>query len=301
VFRYQNIENIVIRRDEWMWNGFNHENFNELLKTLPIKKLKFVGVGTESYFDSDNFPYSVAKLDTNSITFHWYVGISLTGRTTFLKSQLDKLRELTIHKLPYDFDGGSVLKYIFDNMKLDTFYYKKTALILNGEKQPIKHIDGNEIQITSIYEMFRQFSTIEHLTLNLSNTDISSSDIENIINVRTSLFDSVKHFELVDNSEPFGLFGVFLGLFKNMKNVTRISFKTTDRNISTILAECLHLMPQLNEISIDNGITSRIPTRMLDIIRRNVPSLTKISVDKSLVEFASEMFGNEVEICAILE
>jgi len=72
---------------------------------------------------------------------------------------------LTIHKLPFDFDGGKVLKYIIEEMGLQKFYYGKIPLILNGRKQDVKEFEANEIQITSTYEMFRQFPSKYYLRL----------------------------------------------------------------------------------------------------------------------------------------
>ena len=42
-------------------------------------------------------------------------------------------------------------------MGLEEFYYMKTAFILNGAKQNVKHLEGNEVQVNSIYEMLKQF------------------------------------------------------------------------------------------------------------------------------------------------
>ena len=151
------VRTITIRNDDWTWNGFPHEIFNQMaINSKKLKKIVFIGSGTGSFFDSDDISFKIEILDTTMITFHWYVGIK-NGRVSFLKSQLGHLKELTIHKLPFDFDGGKVLKYIIEEMNLDKFYYGKIPLILNGRKQDVKDFEANEIQITSTYEMFRQF------------------------------------------------------------------------------------------------------------------------------------------------
>lgn len=95
--------------------------------------------------------------ETSMITYHWYVGIE-TARINFLQVQTGYLKELTIHQLPYDFDGGKVLKYIIEQMGLNNFYYGKIPLIIHGTKQQVKKFSANEIQIQSVYEMFRQFN-----------------------------------------------------------------------------------------------------------------------------------------------
>jgi len=151
------VEKIIIRNDDWTWNGFPHEIVNDMMSNCKnIKHLVLIGAGTGSFFDSDNFSFKLEKLDTTMITFHWYVGIK-NGRVSFLKTQLGNLKELTIHKLPFDFDGGKVLKFIIEEMGLQKFYYGKIPLILNGKKQDVKEFEANEIQIQSTFEMFRQY------------------------------------------------------------------------------------------------------------------------------------------------
>jgi len=158
IFHHQeSIEKITVRNLDWTWNGFAHDDFVDLVKTL--KKLDFIvfeGAGTGSFFDCDNFPFKIRKLNTWLISFHWYVGVR-NARKTFLESQKGKLEELTIHNLPYDFDGGKLLKFIFDHMELKKFYYGKIPLILDGVKQQVTEFSANEIQICSLFEMLRQF------------------------------------------------------------------------------------------------------------------------------------------------
>jgi hypothetical protein len=150
---------ICVRNDDYTWNGFEHESLTSmLLKSQEPKHLMLIGPGTGSYFDSDDFTFKLHTLDTTMITLHWYVGIT-TSRTAFLKSQLGHLKTLIIHQLPFDFDGGKVLKYICDEMKLETFKYRDVLLINNSTKQSLADIpiEFNEIQITSAYEIVRQF------------------------------------------------------------------------------------------------------------------------------------------------
>ena len=158
VFRKQkHILQITVQNDDWTWNGFPHETFNNILKNSNgLNHIILKGAGTGSYFDFDEYPFKITKLTTSMITFHWYVGIK-TQRTTFLESQLGHLKDLTIDKLPFDFDGGRVLKFIFEKMNLQSFYYGKIPLILNGQKQKVEEFEACEIQIQSTYEMFKQF------------------------------------------------------------------------------------------------------------------------------------------------
>jgi hypothetical protein len=148
---------ITVINHDWTWNGFPHDVFNEICKNCKkLDHLVLIGAGTGSYFDCDEFPFQITILETSMITFHWYVGIK-TQRISFLQSQKGCLKELTIHELPYDFDGGKVLKYIIEEMNLDKFYYGKIPLIRKGQKQEVRAFEANEIQIQSIFEMFRQF------------------------------------------------------------------------------------------------------------------------------------------------
>lgn len=158
IFKNQvTIIKIGVQNDENTWNGFNHDEFNDFMKTLPnCIHLILKGVGTSSYFDCENFPYKIRILETTSITHSWYVGLR-TARTNFLESQKESLKELTIENLPFDFDGGNVLKFIIDEMELNYFRYKNLILMLNGLKQPIKEVSSTEIQLSSLFEVFLQF------------------------------------------------------------------------------------------------------------------------------------------------
>lgn len=291
------ITKICVTSTAWTWNGFPHEIFNTILKTSCTQEIVFVGAGTGSYFDCDHFPYKIEKLDTDMITFHWYVGIR-TSRVSFLESQISYLKDLTIHKLPYDFDGGRVLHYIFDKMNLRNFYYKKTALIKNNEKQKVDEIvDVSEIQIQSLFELVRQFPSITSICLKISATDVASDEIERVINPLTNIFNNIREFELIDNSRYRGICGVFLGLYKNLTNLRKIVFKTEDRNINTILSICLPLMTRLNEIYITTR-GARSEDRFKEI-RRFVPALRKISVAPQLVSEAKSIFGETVIVKSI--
>ncbi|KAL7014181.1 hypothetical protein ACKWTF_015786 [Chironomus riparius] len=227
------------------------------------------------------------------ITFHWYVGIK-SARISFLKTQFGHLKELTIHQLPFDFDGGKVLKYIIEDMELITFNYGKIPLILNGHKEDVRDFEASEIQITSAFEMFRQFPSIKCFRLNISGTDIASDEIENVINHRTNLFWNLQEFTVVDNSSYRGTFGVFLGLYKNLKFIKKLSFLTMDINIIVILQECLPEFFDLEEIQISS--TKVKANDLFVTIRSFVPKLKKLSIAKQYKEEAIDFFGNTVEI-----
>lgn len=132
-------------------------------------------------------------------------------------------------------------------------------------------------------------TAISTFRLTLSATDIASDVIERVINPPTNLFNNLENFEVIDNSNYKGILGVYLGLFKNMKNLRKLSLITQDRNINTLLEEFLPNMPKLEEIY----ITSVAPraTERLQIIKIFVLNLKKLSVASDLVDDAKKIFN----------
>lgn len=154
---HKTIEKIVVISHKNSWIGFPHEDFDKLANSLPkLKHIKFEGEGTGSFFDRSEFNFKIEILEVEIITFHWYIGIS-GARNKFLISQKENLKELRLKKLPHDFDGGRVFKFIMEQMNLETFYYGDIPLILKRKKQIVRHISTNETQIEAAFEMFRQF------------------------------------------------------------------------------------------------------------------------------------------------
>lgn len=294
----KSIEKIAIHCYDYTWNGFSHAEFNSMVKGLPnLHHLVLDGDGTSSYFDSDEYPFKIKVLETTSITFHWYVGLK-TARIGFLKSQLGSLKVLTVDKLPFDFDGGKVMKFIIEQMNLEKFYYGKIPLILNGIKQEVVEFSATETQIQAVFEMFRQFTSIKRFTLILNNTDICSDSIEKIISPKTHLFDNLEEFNLIDKSQFRGLFGVFLPFFQNLGNIRKLTFDTQDRNIAVILEECLPKMKNLEEIC----STSTAPNAKVrfEAIKKSVKNLKKLTIPAELVPVAKTVFGDRIEILGIL-
>lgn len=150
---------ITIKSFKNYWNGFPHNKFLELAETLPnFEHLILIGEGTGSFLDIKTLPLKLKILEVESITHHWYVGLK-SPRTNFLNSQKEYLKELIIQQFPFDFDGGDVLKFILKNMNLQKFYCGNLALIVNGHNQKINEISVNELQVQSMMEMLRQFSS----------------------------------------------------------------------------------------------------------------------------------------------
>lgn len=154
---HRSIRKITVTSFKKGWNGFPHEAFNDLAKSLPeLKHLKFAGEGTASYFEQSSFPFNIEILEAYTLTHHWYVGIR-GARNKVLESQKSNLKVLRIEELPSDFDGGRILKYIMNEMNLNEFYYGGIPLILNGNKQNVKSFTANETQILAAFEMFSEF------------------------------------------------------------------------------------------------------------------------------------------------
>ncbi|XP_070490613.1 uncharacterized protein [Chironomus tepperi] len=290
----KNIEKVTICCYTYTFTGFAHEEFNDLVENFPnFYHLVLDGDATSSYFDIYEFPFKIKILETTSITFHWYVGLR-TPRIDFLNSQLGSLKELTIHKLPNDFDGDQVLKFIIEEMQLIKFFYGKIPLILNGTKQDVQYFSATEIQIKSSFEMFRQFRSIKKFRLILNNTDICSDAVENVVNPKTDLFANLNEFELVDKSKFRGLLGVFLGFYKNLTNIKKLTLDTLDRNINVILEECLPYMRKLEEIT----LTSTQPNAesRFEVIKRFAKGLKKLVVPANFVPIAKSIFDCRVSI-----
>lgn len=254
VFKEQkSLTTIKVFNNSATYNGFSHDAFNKICDICKdLEHVVLIGAGTGSYFDADEFAIKIKYLETTSITHHWYAGLN-TPRIGFLKSQKDSLKGLTIHELPYDFDGGEVLKHILDEMKtnLDAFYYGKIPLILNGQLQEIKGFSASEIQITSAIEMINQFPSIRKFTLIISNTDVARAVLEKVLKSSAEVFNKLEEFEVIDNQS--GLFGVFFELYKNLKGAQKITFRSNDSNVFKIIQE-LSTLPKLKEIEVTQDI-----------------------------------------------
>lgn len=137
--------------------------------------------------------------------------------------------------------------------------------------------------LLTFLQKFLLFSAIKKLKLTLNPTDISSDEIERIIDPYTNLFDNLEEFELIDLSKCFGIFGIFLGLFKNFRNIKRISLKTDDRNLKTILEECLPKMIKLEELKLTSSAAKS--AQIIKIVEKFSPKLKSFYFNDQIVEF----------------
>ena len=146
----------------------------------------------------------------------------------------------------------------------------------------------------SILKILLKLLAIKCFRLIISETDIASDEIENVINPGTNLFWNLQEFIVIDKSKHQGIFGVFLGLYKNLKFIKKLSLITMDRNIIVILQECLPEMTELEEIHISS---TKVKVNDLFVtIRRFAPKLKKLSIAKQYMDEAKDFFGNTVEI-----
>lgn len=140
------------------------------------------------------------------------------------------------------------------------------------------------------------FQAITKFRLTLSNTDISSDEIEKIINPSTKIFNKITEFEVIDNSSLHrGLFGLLIGLYKNLKNIHKLTIKTKSDNINAVF-ECLPIMSNLLEIE----LTGNAP-EIYKTLRKFAKNLKILRVPGSNVNEAQEHAGGNVEVAAIGE
>jgi hypothetical protein len=140
--------------EEEPFNVMNSK-FDKLLASLPqLKSLKMEGKASGGFFEKQEFPFKVKQLEVELVGYYWRL---LEPRTLFLKSQVGHLKELTLQNLPYDYDGGEVLRFILNEMSLEKFNYDTQALILDSKKQAIKELSFKEVTIGAGLEMLRHF------------------------------------------------------------------------------------------------------------------------------------------------
>lgn len=101
---------------------------------------------------------------------------------------------------------------------------------------------------------------LKKLKLELNNTDVSSDNIDEIINSNNNIFKNLKVLEVDDRSKNRGTIGIFINLLKKFSALEELKIKSNDRNVNMILIECLPFMTKLREVhlsSVDiNGMKS---------------------------------------------
>lgn len=100
--------------------------------------------------------------------------------------------------------------------------------------------------------------------------------------------------KVLDKSGIRRTLGIFLGLFKNFRNIENLEIKSQDNNIHVLFQEFLPNMTSLNKITI-NVQTSNIDG-LLDAIRSNVPALQTLVITAAYIETARQFFDNDLNI-----
>jgi hypothetical protein len=143
--------------------SFILSSVDEFLKSLPnLNHLTMNDVGTVDFFTRPKLPISVEKLE--ALAFGFYTA-SFIPRTEVLESQMGKLKELTLTMLPFDNDGGKVLKFIIEKMNLRQFWCDENELIKNYARQNVKELQFNNDQIGAGVEMMKQFKSKSFMIL----------------------------------------------------------------------------------------------------------------------------------------
>jgi hypothetical protein len=111
------------------------------------------------------------------------------------------------------------------------------------------------------------------------------------------LFTCCRELEIEDKSNYENLLGMFTGLYKNFRNIRKLTIITPDLAINSVLEECLPEFTQLNEIY----LKCKVPNSMqrIQFIRDFTPNVKKLSISEEFVNDAREFFGNDVEIVGI--
>ncbi|KAG5669013.1 hypothetical protein PVAND_016916 [Polypedilum vanderplanki] len=282
----ESIEKIELTAQACNSNCFDHESFNNFVKTLPkFKHLIMNGHGILSYLNHKEFPSKLEKFEVFALGFHWRASVP---RLDFLKSQTGSLRELKLHRLPFDTDGGEVLKFIIEEMNLENFYYDEIPLILNEQKQEIEEIWVSEASVNALMEILRQFPMIKILRLTLIGCSIGALHLTEILSLPTNLFNQLQELIIIDNSRHE--FQNFVNLYKNCKNIKRLTIETKESKLSELLKEFLPIMTQLEEFKLvcdDFDINKR-----LEVISENCLSLKVLKIKKEHLENARRIFND---------
>lgn len=297
IFELQkNLKKIVVKSNTSIYNSFSHKYFNKILNLNKISELILEGDGTAGYFNSNILPFYIETLNTTYLTYYWCNNINNDG-IKYFTSKKGYLKNLTIHHLPFDFDGGKILKYIIEEMGLFSFNYDDISLIQNKQKQYVTKFSATQYHITSIYEMFNQYNTITTFILNLNNSIVLHKKIYTEINNNKNLniFNNLVTLIINDNSGDMHLLRLFITFIKQLYNIQNIIFNTQDLEINNILADIkLKSLSKLKEITLSSTVPGN--KERLDIIKNNVPKLKKLTIDIIYIPEAIKIFDTSINI-----
>jgi hypothetical protein len=130
----------------------------------------------------------------------------------------------------------------------------------------------------------------------LTLTTLSEPDVEAVINPQTEIFSNAKELVILDHNG--NLATLFIGLFKNFRNIRKLSIISDDPRMNTVIEECLPEMTQLNEIYLN--VKTPNPTERFISILNFAPNIKKLSVVPEFFIEAKEFFvSKEVEIFSV--
>lgn len=270
-------------RDKYMLYS-RQPTLNVLLEKVPsIQHLILEGIGTSFFFDWPPFNFKLRKLEAHSTNLEYHEETSISS---FFQSQKGYLKDLKLKRLPLDFDGGEILKFIFEEMNLEKFVYFKTTLIENGRKVKIDEIFFMEIQIKAGMELMRQYpgnilgkSHFKDLIKFILGTKklhflikfdgIDPDKIFPMLNAQTDLFLSIQELKVTGD---FPWFPYTIELSKLCCNVRKLTIHNEHEIVEVVWTEFLPFMTQLKEIQLNFELTEEI----IQIIKENCPSIEKI-------------------------
>lgn len=131
---------------------------NNLLAFLPrLQHLTLEGAENTKYLKNPSFNFELRTLETYLSSRTWSQALKHPWRS-FFEAQKSCLRELTFTQMPNHHDNGELLRFIFEEMKLDKFVYGNTTLIDNGKKvDALVDVLFYDFQLQTGLELLRQF------------------------------------------------------------------------------------------------------------------------------------------------
>jgi hypothetical protein len=126
----------------------------------------------------------------------------------------------------------------------------------------------------------------------LSGCSIGAWQLAELLMPPSSLFCNIQELKIIDRSRRE--FPNFIGLYKNCKNVRKLTVESNEGTLSELLREFLPLMTQLEELTL-NCNEFEINER-LQAVRESCLGLSKLWVKQEQVEMARVVFENAVDL-----
>jgi hypothetical protein len=120
----------------------------------------------------------------------------------------------------------------------------------------------------------------------LSGCSIGAWQLAELLMPLSSLFCNIQELKIIDRSRRE--FPNFIGLYKNCKNVRRLTVESNEGTLSELLREFLPLMTQLEELTL-NCNEFEINER-LQAVRESCFGLSRLWMKQEQVEMARVVF-----------